>query len=233
MQIYFDFSGYSDMALGRAKLFGINIPINFNSPYKAANVAEIRRRWHITLSRWLRDYLYIPLGGNRKSIFRSATNALIVFIIGGLWHGAAWQFVLWGLLQGIGISIGHFLNSLYSKFNISSPKYVGVFSTFIFMVFSWVLFRAETIEGALIFYQSMLGISEINAKLNEEINLLFLSICLVCVFIFPNTNELIPKLVQKVRAIPKQVIITVLIVCWVSLAAFDIDSSIEFIYFDF
>ena len=106
-QIYFDFSGYCDMALGLARMFGIRLPINFNSPYKATNIVDFWRRWHITLSRFLRDYLYIPLGGNRCSMPRRYVNLFATMVLGGLWHGAAWTFVIWGALHGLYLTINH------------------------------------------------------------------------------------------------------------------------------
>ena len=105
MQIYFDFSGYTDMALGAARLFNIRMPINFDSPYRATDIRDFWHRWHITLSRFLREYLYIPLGGNRGGDARTAANILATFLLGGLWHGAAWTFVIWGLLHGLAMIV--------------------------------------------------------------------------------------------------------------------------------
>ena len=151
-QLYFDFSGYSDMALGVAAMFGIFLPVNFLSPYKATNLIDFWRRWHITLSRFLKDYLYIPLGGNRKGRARELTNLLITMAIGGLWHGANWTFVVWGILHGIGLSINHLL----SKFDvITIPKFFGGFITFIFVSLCWVLFRAESFDAAQLMFSTM------------------------------------------------------------------------------
>ncbi|MGJ0364316.1 MBOAT family O-acyltransferase, partial [Aliarcobacter cryaerophilus] len=110
-QLYFDFSGYCDMAIGISLMFNIKLPINFNSPYKALNIQDFWRRWHMTLSRFLRDYIYIPLGGNRKGEFRTYTNLLATFLIGGLWHGAGWTFIIWGALHGIALAIHRFWQS--------------------------------------------------------------------------------------------------------------------------
>ena len=114
-QIYFDFSGYSDMAIALARMFGIVLPWNFNSPYKALNISDFWRRWHMTLSRFLRDYLYIPLGGNRRGEFRRYVNLMVTMGLGGLWHGAAWTFVLWGLFHGAGLAIQHGWQAFWSK----------------------------------------------------------------------------------------------------------------------
>lgn len=154
-QLYFDFSGYSDMAMGIAAMFGIFLPVNFLSPYKATSLIDFWRRWHITLSRFLRDYLYIPLGGNRKGKPRELANLFVTMAIGGLWHGANWTFVLWGVLHGVGLSINH----LCSKFT-RKPR-LGIlfgFLTFLFVSFSWVLFRAEDLESASLMYSTMLAL---------------------------------------------------------------------------
>ena len=151
-QLYFDFSGYSDMALGVAAMFGIFLPVNFLSPYKATSLIDFWRRWHVTLSRFLKEYLYIPLGGNRKGRGRELTNLLITMSIGGLWHGANWTFVAWGVLHGIGLSINHLLSKLGV---ITIPKLLGGFITFIFVSLCWVLFRAESFDAALLMLTTM------------------------------------------------------------------------------
>jgi len=151
-QLYFDFSGYSDMALGVAAMFGIFLPANFLSPYKATSLIDFWRRWHITLSRFLKEYLYIPLGGNRKGKSRELANLLITMAIGGLWHGANWTFVVWGILHGIGLSINHLLSKLGL---IAMPKLLGGFITFIFVSLCWVLFRAESFDAALLMLSTM------------------------------------------------------------------------------
>ena len=151
-QLYFDFSGYSDMALGVAAMFGIFLPVNFLSPYKATSLIDFWRRWHITLSRFLKVYLYIPLGGNRKGRARELANLLITMAIGGLWHGANWTFVAWGILHGIGLSINHLVSKLVA---IKIPKLLGGFVTFIFVSLCWVLFRAESFDAALFIFSTM------------------------------------------------------------------------------
>ena len=144
--IYFDFSAYSDMALGLSLLFGIKLPINFNSPYKSASIIEFWRRWHITLSNYLRDYLYFSLGGSRKGLYRQYVNLLIVMLIGGLWHGASWLFVIWGGFHGILLVFNHIWRRL-SYFKI--PNFVGVFITFYFVALAWIPFRADSINSAI------------------------------------------------------------------------------------
>lgn len=154
LQLYFDFSGYTDMAIGVAKMFNITLPINFNSPYKALDIQDFWRRWHITLSRFLRDYLYIPLGGSRKGEWRTHGNLFIVFLLGGLWHGAGWTFVIWGALHGVAI----ILFKMWQKLNITLPRFAAWLITFIFINFAWVFFRAGTIPDALKIVKGMIGL---------------------------------------------------------------------------
>jgi D-alanyl-lipoteichoic acid acyltransferase DltB (MBOAT superfamily) len=144
-QLYFDFSGYTDMAIGIALMFNIKLPINFNSPYKALDIQDFWRRWHITLSRFLKDYVYIPLGGNRLGSFRTYSNLMATFIIGGLWHGAGWTFVFWGFLHGIALVI----HRIWQKIGIKLPKIVAWFITFNFINIAWVFFRAKEWEDAI------------------------------------------------------------------------------------
>ena len=153
MQLYYDFSGYTDMAIGSALLFNIKLPINFNSPYKALNIQDFWRRWHITLSRFLRDYIYIPLGGNRRGRFRTYYNLFITFLIGGIWHGAGWTFVFWGFLHGIGMVIHRFFKEL----GYSMHKYLAWFITFIFVNITWVFFRAKEWDDAIRLLKGMFG----------------------------------------------------------------------------
>ena len=144
-QLYFDFSGYCDMAIGLALLFNIRLPINFNSPYKALNIQDFWHRWHITLSRFLRDYIYIPLGGNRGGQSRTYLNLFLVFLIGGLWHGAAWTFVVWGALHGVAIVI----HRCWQKLNFKLNKIIAWIITFNFVNFTWIFFRAKSFKDAM------------------------------------------------------------------------------------
>lgn len=144
-QLYFDFSGYTDMAIGAALLFNIKLPINFNSPYKATDIQDFWRRWHITLSRFLRDYIYIPLGGNRHGNFRTYNNLMATFILGGIWHGAGWTFVFWGFLHGAALVI----HRVWSGFDIHMPKVLAWFITFNFINIAWLFFRAKEWDDAI------------------------------------------------------------------------------------
>ena len=149
-QIYCDFSGYTDIAIGVALLMGFVFPQNFNSPYRATSFRDFWRRWHMTLSRFLRDFLYIPLGGSRGGNWKTARNLMITMVLGGLWHGAAWGFVLWGTLHGAGLVIERFLRG-----RIDAPAWLRWAIVFNLVVFGWVLFRAETLELALTFYAQL------------------------------------------------------------------------------
>jgi len=147
-EIYFDFSAYSDMAIGLGLMFGIFLPLNFNSPYKSRNLIHFWRRWNITLSRFLRDYVYIPLGGNRVRLYRQALNLLLTMTIGGIWHGAGWSFLLWGVFHGAFLALLHLTP-------LRLPRLLAVFTTFATVTLLWVFFRSPTIEGSLLYYQKL------------------------------------------------------------------------------
>ncbi len=153
LQIYFDFSGYSDMAIGLALLFGLRLPFNFDAPYRAVSIQDFWRRWHMTLSRFLRDYLYIPLGGNRCGPVRQAANVILTMLLGGLWHGAAWTFVVWGGLHGAALAIAH----LWGRAGLRLPAILGWAMTLLFVTLCWVLFRAPDFRTAGDILASMAG----------------------------------------------------------------------------
>jgi D-alanyl-lipoteichoic acid acyltransferase DltB (MBOAT superfamily) len=147
LQIYCDFSGYSDMAIGLAALLGFELPLNFNTPYKASSITEFWHRWHMSLSTWLRDYLYIPLGGNRKGKLRQFINLFLTMLLGGLWHGASWNFVFWGAMHGIGLMLDKFWLSLKLS-QTRLMKVIGLIVTFHFVSFLWIFFRAPDFQQA-------------------------------------------------------------------------------------
>ncbi|WP_430815836.1 MBOAT family O-acyltransferase [Carboxylicivirga sp. RSCT41] len=151
LQIYCDFSGYTDIALGVALLLGFRLPKNFNHPYKATSLIDFWRRWHISLSSWLRDYLYIPLGGNRKGRVRTLINLMITMFLGGLWHGAALKFIIWGTLHGLGLIINHSFNRLIKTSN-KAMRFAGWFITFHFVVATWIIFRINSIQNVQIIF---------------------------------------------------------------------------------
>ena len=153
LQIYFDFSGYSDMAIGIGLLFGIVLPQNFNSPYQATSIAEFWKRWHMTLSQFLRDYVYIPLGGNRHGLAKGILVSGFTLVIGGLWHGAAWTFVLWGLMHAFYIAI----QRIWSKSGIELPDPLAITVTFLAVSVAWVMFRSASVLQAISIWKGMLG----------------------------------------------------------------------------
>ncbi|PLY05635.1 MAG: membrane-bound O-acyltransferase family protein [Arcobacter sp.] len=156
-QLYFDFSGYCDMAVGAALLFNIKLPINFNSPYKALDIQDFWRRWHITLGRFLRDYIYIPLGGNKKGNFKTYNNLMITFILGGFWHGAGWTFIFWGFLHGFALGI----HRLWKTMGFNMNMVLAWFITFNFVNITWVFFRAKEWEDAIKVLKGMAGLNGI------------------------------------------------------------------------
>lgn len=191
IQLYFDFSGYADMAVGISQIFNIELPINFNSPYKAMSVQDFWRRWHITLGSFLRTYVYFPLGGNRKGFIASLRNIIIIFFLSGLWHGAAWTFIIWGMLHGIAICI----ENIWKRYiGFSIPMILARSTTFLFVVITWVIFRAENFLQATSLIKSMLGITgtffteqaiHASSLLNAYKNLLFNAIGEQNIFALP------------------------------------------------
>lgn len=168
LQLYFDFSGYSDMAIGLSRMFGVVLPLNFHSPYKSVNIIEFWRRWHMTLSRFLRDYLYYPLGGNRKGKMRRYLNLMATMLLGGLWHGAGWTFIVWGGLHGLYLVINHGWQALRIKLGqhperpLSLPmRVISVMLTFLAVVAAWVVFRADNIGAAITMLTTMAGFNGI------------------------------------------------------------------------
>lgn len=161
LQLYFDFSGYSDMAIGASRLFGIRLPLNFDSPYKSANIIDFWRRWHMTLSRFLRDYLYIPLGGSRKGPVRRYTNLMLTMLLGGLWHGAGLNFAVWGALHGAYLMVNHAWIALAVRLNLPTNsrlyRFASVALTFVAVCFAWVFFRATDFSRATSIIVAMVG----------------------------------------------------------------------------
>ena len=198
-QLYFDFSGYTDMAIGIALLFNIKLPINFNSPYKALNIQDFWRRWHITLSRFLRDYIYIPLGGNKKGPSRTYVNLMATFIIGGFWHGAGWTFLFWGFLHGLALSI----HRVWSNLGFKMWTWLAWLITFNFVNIAWVFFRAKEWDDAVKVLSGMVGFSGkgsvkdlITLTPMNKIELLIVLVMFIIVlfsFFFKNSNQLATK----------------------------------------
>jgi len=202
-QIYFDFSGYCDMALGIARMFGIRLPINFNSPYKALSISEFWRRWHITLSRFLRDYLYIPLGGNRSGILGRHGNLVATMLLGGLWHGAGWNFVIWGGLHGGYLVINHMWREVVHVQGVQMyvPRTIRVIAswtlTMVAVIVAWGFFRAETFAGAVSILSAMFVPTEVSTyatlsgiTIDTSFAVFLIAIMFLIVTSLPNSIEL-------------------------------------------
>lgn len=198
-QIYFDFSAYSDMAIGLGRMFGFRFPENFNSPYKSRSITEFWRRWHISLSSFLRDYLYIPLGGNRKGTARTYINLMLVMLIGGLWHGAQWTFIAWGAIHGGMLALERFTSRKSQWTWIPAP--VKVAATFIVLLVTWVFFRAENFAVAGNYLGSMFCLGDhapsaglLLAQVTRPAALMFLAICFWSAFAMPRSTEILQTL---------------------------------------
>lgn len=241
-QLYFDFSGYSDMAIGLSLLFGVRLPVNFNSPYKARNIIEFWRRWHITLALFLRDYLYFPLGGNRRGPRRRYVNLMITMLLGGLWHGASWTFVLWGGLHGVYLMINHAWQDWRKRLDLPFAatrigRIVPTAITFVVVVIGWVFFRAETLEGAMIFLRGMGGVAGLSldeftdAQLGSPLPFaLLIGFCGAVVFLCPNSQEIGAVLARRRPSFAVGLICGMLAaVCLVTLRSV----HSEFLYFQF
>lgn len=166
-QLYFDFSGYCDMAIGIGLMFNIKLPLNFNAPYKACDFQDFWRRWHMTLNRFLTQYLYIPLGGSRRGEIRTLVNIFIVFLVSGIWHGAGWTFIVWGVLHGLTMIV----NRLWKKYGFTLPNWVAIPLTFFFVNIFWVFFRANSLSDALLIVQSMFNNMNLGITKNFSVNL--------------------------------------------------------------
>lgn len=251
-QIYYDFSGYTDMALGSALIFNIKLPINFNSPYFSVNIQEFWRKWHITLGRFLREYIYIPLGGNRLGSSRTYVNLLTTFLICGLWHGLGWTFILWGLLHGAALVI----QRAWARLNLRMNSFFAWFLTFNFVNISWVFFRADSVSDAIQIIRAMSGLNGLllpsvlkgpllifgNLKIeygdlfsillgeqsnsNPLLNLIIFSIFLLIV---GNSGSISDRFKPNL----KYLIITILLLFSGLTHLFSSNNSSEFIYFNF
>ena len=253
LQIYYDFSGYSDMAIGLSLLFNIRLPINFNSPYRARNIIDFWRRWHITLSRFLRDYLYIPLGGNRKGKWRRYVNLMITMLLGGLWHGANWTFIIWGGLHGLYLAINHFWRGFVERTGICQNSGVMLKSaywllTLIAVIVAWVFFRANSFADASTVLSAMSCLGAHNQFDSSTVTmerLAFIVALLLWAMFAPNTNQLLrynfgaQHLITKIRDrflwqpnTPYAILVgSILFTCaFIGLTARE---KLEFLYFQF
>jgi alginate O-acetyltransferase complex protein AlgI len=230
-QIYCDFSGYTDMAIGLALLLGVRLPTNFIRPYSADSIVDFWRRWHVTLSHWLRDYLYIPLGGSRHGRVRETRNLIVTMALGGLWHGASWTFVIWGLLHGIGVATIH---AVHRVLNVprAMPRWLSVLLTFHFVTLAWVFFRAPTVaKAAQMLRAPFTGGGWGNAMAFASRNLFVLA--LVAAFFVGHRFDDHRRVRAAVRYVRPEILWPALILLWMVAITVSQGSSAKFIYFDF
>lgn len=244
-QLYFDFSGYTDMALGLGLLFNIRLPINFNSPYKALSIQDFWRRWHITLSNFLRDHLYIPMGGNRVAVSRTYLNLFTTFLLGGLWHGAGWTFVVWGAMHGLGLCV----HRLWSNLGFRMPKILAWVCTMVFVVTAWVFFRAVDFDSA---WRIVVAMYNVPALINELIVVaniesiavslqsesVFIAaklfLCTLICLLFKNSNEFVFSRIESDHMTFKfWQLAGLAIMLTVGVLTISLQKYTEFIYFNF
>lgn len=246
-QLYFDFSGYSDMALGLGLMLQTKLPLNFNCPYRAVNIQDFWRRWHITLSNFLRDYIYIPLGGNQLGQIRLYGNLMITFLIGGLWHGAGWLFLIWGGLHGFALIVHRKF-----KYYLRLPILFSWLMTFLFINFAWVFFRADSLQSAFKVLEGMLGLNGFVSPANslfgfstllEKYKVSFielpflntdgyaylsLSAAIIFFILFTVNNTF-----DFVKKIHPNIISFLLIIALTIILLFNMNKATEFLYFNF
>ncbi len=243
-QLYFDFSAYTDMALGASWMFNIRLPYNFDSPYQSVNIAEFWRRWHMTLSRFLRDYIYIPLGGNREGDAKTSRNLFLTFLIGGIWHGAGWTFVVWGCMHGVAAVV----HRMWMKTGVQVNRVLAWFLTFSFVNIAWVFFRAKTWDDAIKVLSGMFGMSGIKLprsagkfgifqgtsitfgdlffKSVDRLSLIYLVIAFMITLLAKNSN-------QKSEAFKPTRLTAAFTVAIALYALLNINKVSEFLYFNF
>jgi D-alanyl-lipoteichoic acid acyltransferase DltB (MBOAT superfamily) len=226
VQLYFDFSGYADMAIALGLLFNIKITNNFWSPHKSENIQQFYRRWHITLSSFLRDYVYIPLGGNRFGEARMHLNLFLTFFLGGLWHGANWTFAIWGALNGLGL----IFHRLFQKTKIQIPSILAVLITFVFVLLMRVFFRAEDLNMALVTLKTMFGFADPGHSFDLIVSAYDAPIWLagVIMLFLPNSTEV----AEKFKTNRRYLLYTVLMII-VNLVFMNSAGKQDFLYFDF
>jgi alginate O-acetyltransferase complex protein AlgI len=232
LQIYCDFSGYTDMAIGAALALGVKLPSNFERPYTATSSIEFWRRWHITLSRWLRDYLYIPLGGNRKGFARQIVNLLVTMTLGGLWHGANWTFMLWGAAHGLGIAFVHGVRRAATlRWMTRMPRWLAVLITFHFVAALWILFRAPDLATAARVAAGPFVAPAADLAAFAAANGFVLG--LLAFFAITHGWDSHEALARVVKGVHKAVLVPALVFAWLMAIVVSHGSSAKFIYFDF
>ena len=231
-QIYFDFSGYSDMAIGLGLMFGFVFAKNFDSPYLSSSITEFWRRWHISLSTWLREYLYIPLGGNRTGgSIRTAVNIGIVMLLGGLWHGASWNFIIWGGLHGAYLGVERIAGKRPLYHMLPYPFKIGI--TFVLVMIAWVFFRAESLDAAFLYLKSMFGLSAVPETSLLLAGLLYTPYNLLAAAMAGLVVWFAPQSWDWSRKMNSAKVLLVIIVLFVTVAVLSVQSYNPFIYFNF
>ena len=228
LQIYFDFSGYSDMAIGLARVLGFRLQENFRNPYLATSFTDFWRRWHISLSTWIKEYLYIPLGGNRVSPRRSYVNLCICFFLSGLWHGASWNFVIWGCFHGIGLVADR---AFWLEWQKRLPRALNIAITILLVAQGWVFFRCETFSHACSYFKALAGApaSQVNPVFlgNDTVFVLFVAIALVLAPLIPKPTQDAPAQ-TRVLQLAGVAVVLLLCVAWMGMSTFH-----PFLYFRF
>jgi alginate O-acetyltransferase complex protein AlgI len=231
VQIYCDFSGYTDMAIGLALLLGVRLPNNFLRPYTATSIVDFWRRWHVTLSSWLRDYLYIPLGGGREGDARKMRNIVVTMALGGLWHGASWTFVIWGLLHGIGVAATHAVQRALGRAR-ALPTWLGILITFHFVTAGWVFFRAPSIHRAAeIFVAAAAGGGWAGARTFLAANVFVLALLVVFFLAHPFDDH--RRIRWAVRQLRAEILWPIMLFLWALAITVSQGNAAKFIYFDF
>lgn len=229
IQIYCDFSGYSDIAIGVAALLGYRFNVNFNQPYRASSLQDFWRRWHISLSSWLRDYLYIPLGGNRGGVVKTYRNLLLTMLLGGIWHGAAWTFVIWGLIHGGVLAVERAVSGGRELATGFASRLIGVLVTFHIVCLAWIFFRSETLEGALAY---IAGLGALTREFSTVTPFIFTLIAVTMALQFAPADMIdrAAKLMERAGFVGRTMVFVagLLIIQWVAPS-----DVAPFIYFQF
>jgi alginate O-acetyltransferase complex protein AlgI len=231
LQIYCDFSGYCDMAIGLGLILGIRLPRNFNKPYLASSISDFWRRWHITLSTWLRDYLFIPLGGSRVGISKTGRNLIITMVLGGIWHGAGWTFIFWGMIHGIALFTIHFIRQM--RPNTNNNYFLNLFKIFIvfnFVSLSWIFFRSPDLYIAFDMFAALTDFSFSNVKIVKDNQFYLL---LILIFLITHKIDSIANFRLFFHKSGALKIILTTFGLWILVISFGSTSSESFIYYDF
>ena len=230
-QIYFDFSGYSDMAIGLGLMLGFVFPDNFDSPYKSRSITEFWRRWHMSLSRWLRDYLYIPLGGNRKGTARTYVNLMAVMLLGGLWHGAAWNFLVWGGFHGVLLAGERAFGR--ERATAGLPAFLRIALTFFLVLISWVFFRAANLGDAVGYLANMAGLGDVQPGARLLGGILYQPYYLATFVLAAAVTWGLPKSSDWLRSLTWPKALAAIVLLWLALVAMETQGYNPFIYFIF